>query len=108
MDLKTVTNGTKNVNPILSGLTYTLGIAIIASFIFAVLLYFTSLSDSNLPLITYIVTAVSLLTGGYVSGKRASNKGWYYGGLTGIIYGILLIVISFLGFDLEQLLKDDI
>lgn len=104
--LKAITNGAKKAShPVLSGLTYAFAIAIVLALIFAFLLYFTSLSDAKLPLYSYIVTASSLLIGGFVSGRRGGEKGWYYGGLTGIIYGLVLAIISFLGFDLDFNLK---
>ncbi|KXG44986.1 hypothetical protein U473_03005 [Tepidibacillus decaturensis] len=89
----------KITNPILSGLVYTYAIVIIASLFWALLLYFTSLSDTNLSLFSYTITAISLLFGGFVSGKRAGSRGWYYGGITGAIYGLILAIIGFLGFD---------
>lgn len=105
MKLNLKTNGTKNSHPILAGLIYTYTIAIIGALIFTLLLFWTSISDSKLPLISYIITAVSLLAGGYISGKRAGVKGWYYGGMTGIIYGIILVIIVFLAFDTELNLR---
>lgn len=93
-------------HPILFGFTYTVGLMLIMSVLFAFLLYFTSLSDSHLPVISYIVTALSLLVGGYQAGKKAGIKGWYYGGMIGAIYGILLAAISFLGFDTDLNLRN--
>lgn len=100
MNLKSIANGTKKSSyPAFTGLIYafiiTLGFVLIYSF----LLYFTSLSDSHLSRLTYIITAISLSSGGFVSGRRAGQKGWYYGGLTGITYGLILAIIAFLAFD---------
>jgi len=100
LNLNQVTSGTKNASsPVLTGLIYAFVMVMVSSVLFALLLYFTSLSDANLPLISYIVTAVSLLTGGFQAGRRSGSKGWYYGGLTGLIYGILLAIIGFLSLD---------
>ncbi|OEG00215.1 hypothetical protein BHF71_05880 [Vulcanibacillus modesticaldus] len=100
------TNESKRTRPILTGLTYTIGIVIISSLIFAILLDFTSLSDTNLPLYSYTVTAISLLVGGFVAGKRAGNKGWYYGGITGLIYGVILAIVAFLALNIDFNLKN--
>ncbi len=106
MNVKLVTNGVKNSShPIVIGLVYTMGIVFVLTLLFALILYFTSLSDSTLPIISYIVTAVALLFGGYQAGKKAESKGWYYGGLVGIIYGIVLAMISYLGFAIAMNLK---
>lgn len=110
MNLRSITNGangSKKVGkPILTGLMYTLVMVLASAFIFALLLYFTSLSDSHLPLISYIITGTSLTVGGFVSGKKAGAKGWYYGGVTGAIYGVLLAIIGFLAFNAAFTLRD--
>lgn len=100
MNLKAIANSTKkNTHPVFSGLIYAFIITIGFVLIYSFLLYFTSLSDSHLSRLTYIITAISLTSGGFVSGKRAGQKGWYYGGLTGVTYGLILAIIAFLAFD---------
>lgn len=100
MNLKTIANSTKkNTHPVFSGLIYAFIITIGFIIIYSFLLYFTSLSDSHLSRLTYIITAISLTSGGFVSGKRAGQKGWYYGGFTGLTYGLILAIIAFLAFD---------
>ncbi|MDR6881756.1 putative membrane protein (TIGR04086 family) [Bacillus sp. 3255] len=49
--------------------------------------------------LTTIIHAVSLFIGGWVSGKRAETRGWYHGGLVGIVYFILIFLVGFLAFD---------
>ncbi len=92
-------------NPILSGLLYTFGIGLLLAFAFTLLLYFTSVSDSYINLMSYLITLVSLLSGGFVAGKRAGEKGWYYGGITGLIYGIVILIIAFLAFNSKMNLQ---
>ena len=41
----------------------------------------------------------ALLTGGFTAGKIAGRKGWYYGGLQGILYTLFLLCFSFLALD---------
>jgi len=96
-----VSNGNNMfANPILVGLLYTFTIVLLSSIILTLLLYFTSLSEQSLPLLIYITTAISLLTGGFKTGKLATARGWYYGGITGAIYGLVLAFVWFLGFNL--------
>ncbi len=102
MKLNQIASNTKNnANPILAGLSYTFIIILVAIIILGLLLYFTSFSDTYLPHISYIVTAISIIIGGYTAARRTSEKGWYYGGITGVIYGIILIIIAFLAFNVE-------
>lgn len=53
-----------------------------------------------MPIITYIVNAISLLVGGFVTGFKAKERGWIFGGVTGILYTIILFIIAFLAFDI--------
>ncbi|USG64098.1 TIGR04086 family membrane protein [Brevibacillus ruminantium] len=84
---------------VFAGLLYTLGLVLIGALLVAVLLSFTSIRESSLPYFTYVINTIALLVGGYVTGRRCGGKGWYYGGLTGIFYFLLIILIGFLGFD---------
>ena len=96
-----ITNATKKYsNPILVGLMYTFTIVFLTSIVLTLLLYFTTFSEQSLPLFIYITTALSLLIGGFKSGKIAGSKGWYYGGITGTIYALVLALVWFLGFNL--------
>lgn len=73
--------------------------AVISSFIFAFILRFTALQESS---IQYIITALSfiaLFAGGFVAGGKGKQKGWLLGGLTGIIYSLIIFLYQFLGLD---------
>ncbi|RNB84361.1 TIGR04086 family membrane protein [Brevibacillus nitrificans] len=84
---------------VLTGLLYTLGLVLIGALLATFLLSFTNLRESSLPYFTYFINAIGLLIGGYVTGRRCGGKGWYYGGLTGLTYFIVVLLIGFLGFD---------
>jgi putative membrane protein (TIGR04086 family) len=71
----------------------------LGSLLTAILLSFTDLQESSLPYFTYAINFIGLLIGGIVTGRRCGGKGWYYGGLTGLAYFSLVILIGFLGFD---------
>lgn len=70
-----------------------------SAFIAALLLRFTSFNESHLPITVYIISALTLFSGGYIAGKTTKRKGWFYGGSQGIIYASVLFLISFLAFD---------
>ncbi|GAF06751.1 hypothetical protein JCM16418_730 [Paenibacillus pini JCM 16418] len=55
--------------------------------------------EQSLSHYTYVVHALSAFAGGLVSGKRSGKRGWYQGGMTGLIYGFLVIMIGFLALD---------
>jgi putative membrane protein (TIGR04086 family) len=80
-------------------LAYTFSLVLIGSLITALLLAFTSLRESTLPYFTYTINVISLLVGGFITGRRCGGKGWYYGGLTGTAYFLFVLLIGFLGFN---------
>lgn len=86
-------------SPILSGLVLMLIIVLLGSLIVSLVLQFTDVSERNMPTLTYVVNAISLLVGGFVAGIKAKERGWFYGGITGILYIIILTLIAFLAFD---------
>lgn len=74
-------------------------IVFILSVITAFVLRYSDIQTSSLPLITFFINAIALLTGGFVSGKQSGKRGWIMGGIQGIIYTLLLMIIGFLALD---------
>ncbi|RAL26619.1 TIGR04086 family membrane protein [Thermoflavimicrobium daqui] len=71
------------------------------SLIMALLFTYSSLESQFLSQITLVINSITLFIGGYTAGKKAQKKGWYYGGMQGLIYCLILILIAFLGFDMS-------
>lgn len=92
-------------HPTISGLWYAYLWMMIGALLLSLLLRFSALEEQDLTLYTYIVHAVSLIFGGFVSGKRTGRKGWLQGGMTGVYYSALLIIISFLALDSSLTIK---
>lgn len=82
--------------------------AMVSSIIFSLILRFTSLQESSLQWVITAVSFIALFAGGFISGGRGKEKGWLLGGLTGLIYSIIVFLFQFLGldslFDLEQII----
>ncbi|MBN6186481.1 TIGR04086 family membrane protein [Aneurinibacillus sp. BA2021] len=85
--------------PMLAGFIYTFVIVFLGAIITSLLLAFTETRETSLSTTVYIVNGVALFVGGFVSGKRGGEKGWYYGGMTGVLYFLFILLLSFLGFD---------
>ncbi|MEH7744570.1 TIGR04086 family membrane protein [Neobacillus drentensis] len=84
---------------ILYGLIFILVFAVISSLIFAFILRFTSAREVSLQ---YVITALSfigLFGGGFLSGGKRKEKGWLIGGVTGIIYSVIVFLFQYLGYD---------
>ncbi len=84
---------------VVTGLLFTFGLVLVGALFTALLLSFTQLRESSLPYFTYGINIVGLLLGGIITGRRCGGRGWYYGGLTGLAYFSLVLLIGFLGFD---------
>ncbi|GIP39227.1 membrane protein [Paenibacillus sp. J31TS4] len=99
MEVKQRPTGMGAASPILSGLLYAFVVMSIAAVVTSLILMLTDQKEDALPTYAYIIHAVALLLGGWVAGKRAEMKGWYYGAVLGVIYALVVILIGFLGFD---------
>ncbi|WML47410.1 TIGR04086 family membrane protein [Neobacillus sp. PS3-34] len=81
------------------GLIFIFVFAVASSLIFSLILRFTSVREISLQ---YIVTAVSfigLFGGGFLSGGKGKQKGWLVGGLTGLMYSVIVFLFQYLGYD---------
>jgi putative membrane protein (TIGR04086 family) len=47
-----------------------------------------------MPLINTIIMMVSITTGSIYAGKKINEKGWVNGGLVGILYYMILVILS--------------
>ncbi|MFO7263004.1 MAG: hypothetical protein A6D91_02070 [Bacillaceae bacterium G1] len=86
--------------PMLWGIVYTIAIVLAGSLIIALLLEWTTFSESQVPLIMYVINGIALLFGGFIAGRRSSTRGWLSGALSGLGYGLLMLLIGFLAFDM--------
>ncbi|MFD0588268.1 TIGR04086 family membrane protein [Paenibacillus sp. GCM10027627] len=82
--------------PLLAGVVFSLIWLAIGALTLSLLLHFTDMKESNLASSALFIHSLSALAGGFTSGKRSEKKGWYNGGLLGLIYGIIIIIVSFL------------
>lgn len=87
------------LTPIASGLVYGLGSTLALAVLLSLLLFLSGMKESSLNSWIYMIHMTSLLIGGYVTGRRKGQRGWYYGALLGIVYALIIGLIGYLGFD---------
>ncbi|PLR78023.1 TIGR04086 family membrane protein [Bacillus sp. V3-13] len=91
---------TKNYGTaVLYGLMGIFLLAIVSTFILSLILRFTSVQESDLELLITAFSFVTLFTGGFVSGGKGKQKGWMLGGLTGLVYSLVVFLFNYLGYD---------
>jgi len=77
-----------------------LGVAFILTtillLIVTALLTFTSLKEDSIPLINTIIMILSIVVGSINLAFKVEEKGWLNGGLIGILYFLILLLINFL------------
>ena len=88
---------------IFKGVTISYIFTFVAFLIFAVLLSTTNISDSYIPGVICIISIMSILIGSANCTKKANSQGLLWGSIVGLIYSIILYLISsllFVGFSI--------
>ncbi len=80
------------VKAVLAAVILTLCVFLVA----ALLLTYTGLSEGAIPFITTVTLVLSVMLAGAISARRGKNRGFINGGLTGILYALVMYVISLL------------
>jgi putative membrane protein (TIGR04086 family) len=83
-------------------------LAIVSSFIFSLLLKFTSVQESSLQYVMTSISFLSIFIGGFITGGNGKQRGWLIGGTTGLAYSVIIFLFQYLGYDslfsLEQII----
>ncbi|WP_168121641.1 TIGR04086 family membrane protein [Paenibacillus sp. HB172176] len=83
-------------SPLLAGVIFSLLWLAAGALLLSFMLSFTNMMESELGTYTLLVHGASSLAGGFTCGKRSIRRGWYNGGLLGLMYGIIIVIVSFL------------
>lgn len=76
------------------GLIISFVVSLISIFIFSILLAYTNISDSIIPIVIVFLTFVSILIGSIISMRKVSKNGLINGAIIGGTYVVLLYLIS--------------
>ncbi|GGG83542.1 TIGR04086 family membrane protein [Paenibacillus radicis (ex Gao et al. 2016)] len=83
-------------SPVLAGILFAILWLAAGALLLSLLLHFGNMKENSLPAFSMGVHGLSSLAGGFVSGRRSGKRGWYYGGVLGVLYGLLILIIGFL------------
>lgn len=86
-------------HPILAGIVNSFIWMAMGALALSVLLYSSSANEDKTLGYIYLVHIIALFIGGWTAGRRSGRRGWYYGGLTGFCYAMLVLIIGFLAMD---------
>lgn len=79
---------------LLKGLGISIMVTLIGIFLFAVLLTYTNISESTIPIVIIAISFVGILIGATISTRKISKNGMMNGGIIGGTYVILLYLLS--------------
>ncbi|WP_313757107.1 TIGR04086 family membrane protein [Tissierella sp.] len=88
---------TKNLDRgihLLRGLLLAYIITCILILFFSLLLTYSSLKENKMPLMNTVIMMLSIIVGSIYVSKGIKEKGWINGGIVGIVYYLILIILN--------------
>ena len=84
----------ENIKNIFKGVGISIIVTLIALLIFSVILTHTNVGENTIAPVVIVVTALSILCGSSISTKNIKKNGMINGGLIGLVYLLILYMIS--------------
>lgn len=78
----------------LYGTAWSLFLAVMGTLCVSLWIQYGKLTDTHLVLAAYVIHCIAVLFGSMASGRACRDRGWFSGGMTGLVYAILMIVIG--------------
>ncbi|MCY0877213.1 MAG: TIGR04086 family membrane protein [Firmicutes bacterium] len=105
-DLKTDVHG----SPLVVGVITAFLVSLLCTLVMAGVYTWSTLSEGTLPYTAYTINAVSALLGAILAARSAGARGWYYGGVSALVFSAILAIIGSLvdfsaAFQLETIVR---
>lgn len=91
---ETSLEGTNNIKRILKGSGVAIILTALLLIIYSALLTYTGISEDTMPVVIIVITALSILVGSFFSSINIRKNGLTNGALVGLIYILLLYLVS--------------
>ena len=85
-----------NLKAVFSGTLISLIITVILIFILGLIYYFSSISESVVNLLIFAISIISVFSGGFITSKNVSVRGFFYGLITAVFYFIIILAVGFI------------
>ena len=85
---------TTTIKQIMKGVGISLLATLLFLTIFAIILTYTNVSESTISPVIIIATGISILIGSIIANRKITKNGIINGGLVGIIYILIIYLIS--------------
>lgn len=89
-----VTKEYSEIKNLMVGLLLGYAITIIGFLGYAIMLTYTDTTDSNMNVVTTIITVISVLVAGFDTAKNSKNKGLLWGLISGFTYSLIMLIIG--------------
>ncbi|RKD34658.1 TIGR04086 family membrane protein [Thermohalobacter berrensis] len=95
---------------LVKGIGFSYVVTLICILIFAIVMTYTSISEKIIPLVNSIVMVFSIVLGAIYTSLKVEQKGWLNGGIVGLVYVIIIVLLSSIfittfTFDVNAILK---
>ncbi len=79
---------------IIKGIFFGYLLTLICYFILGGIIYFTNFSEKIIPIVITIVSIINIAIAGFYVSSNTTSKGWLKGGIVGLLYILILLVIG--------------
>ncbi len=69
-------------------------VTLVLFILFAIILTYTNISESIIPVVNSIIMIIAIAFGAIYMTTKICSKGWLNGAIVGILYVVILIIIS--------------
>ena len=83
-----------NIKKVIKGSAFSIIITLIGLLVYSIILSYTSVSESTIPTIVIIITAISILIGSTISTSNIKKNGIIIGMFVGLIYIAIIYLLS--------------
>ena len=83
-----------NIKKVIKGSAFSIIITLIGLLVYSIILSYTSVSESTIPTIVIIITAISILIGSTISTSNIKKNGIINGMFAGLIYIAIIYLLS--------------
>ncbi|RIV28636.1 TIGR04086 family membrane protein [Alicyclobacillaceae bacterium I2511] len=80
--------------PILYGLAWALLWSMVGILIIALWAHLTVMTPTKVVIGAYGVHCLSAILGGFVASRAANERGWFQGGMVGLLYALIMLLLS--------------
>lgn len=81
--------------PLLYGLAWSLFYAVTGTIFVGIWAHYSILSANAVIVSIYVVHGVAIFIGSFTASRHAGVRGWFYGGVTALMYSVIMVVLGF-------------